>query len=78
MRPGQPWRRNLLGRVHRWMARQVLRSAERVFLSIPGWEPLLRGLGVRCPPMTWLPVPSNLDRPAQAGGNGPRAPPSGG
>lgn len=62
MRPGQPWRRNLLGRVHGHMARLLLRSAERVFLSIPGWEPLLRGLaGGACPPMSWLPVPSNLD-----------------
>ena len=60
MRPGQSWRRNLLAQVQRWMARQVLRSAERVFLSIPAWEPLLRGLGGSCPPMTWLPVPSNL------------------
>ena len=60
IRPGQPWRRNLLGRVHGWMARLLLRSAERVFLSIPGWEPLLRGLAGPCPPMTWLPVPSNL------------------
>ena len=62
-----------MGWVHRWMARQVLRSAERVFLSIPAWEPLLRGLGVPCPPMTWLPVPSNLSAQARRAGNGPRA-----
>ena len=60
IRPGQPWQQNMLGRLHGWMARLLLRSAERIFLSTPAWEPLLRGLGEPCPPMTWLPVPSNL------------------
>jgi FkbM family methyltransferase len=57
---GQPWRRNFLGRVNRWMAARLLRSAERVFISIPAWGPLLRSLGAPGVPTEWLPVPSNL------------------
>jgi Glycosyl transferase 4-like domain len=60
LRPGQPWKHNLLGRATRIMARQLLRAAERLFVSIPGWEPLLHEISPLCLPITWLPVPSNI------------------
>jgi glycosyltransferase involved in cell wall biosynthesis len=56
----QPWKHKVLGWVTRWMASLVAGSAERIFISIPGWEPLLRKLSPACPSVTWLPVPSNL------------------
>jgi len=58
---GQPWRQNLLGGVNRVMAGLLARAAQRVFVSIPAWEPLLRRLAPRLPPCTWLPVPSNIE-----------------
>jgi glycosyltransferase involved in cell wall biosynthesis len=42
------------------MARLTLRAARRVFVSVPGWEILLRSLGPGCPAVTWLPVPSTI------------------
>jgi glycosyltransferase involved in cell wall biosynthesis len=56
----QPLRHNVLGAVNRVMAGLVLRAAERVFVSTPAWGPLLRRLGPRREPPTWLPVPSNV------------------
>jgi glycosyltransferase involved in cell wall biosynthesis len=56
----QSWKHNLLGRVTGRMAGLVARSAERVFVSIPAWETILRDLTSARPPTTWLPVPSNL------------------
>lgn len=64
--PSQSCRHNLLGRVTRQMAKLLLRSAERVFVSIPAWETLLRTLATACPPITWLPVPSNIPSQASA------------
>jgi glycosyltransferase involved in cell wall biosynthesis len=61
VRRGQPWRHNLLGGVNRLMAALLAWAARRVFVSIPGWEPLLRKLAPRLACCTWLPVPSNLD-----------------
>jgi glycosyltransferase involved in cell wall biosynthesis len=58
--PGQPWRHRLLAGVTRRMARLTVRAARRVFVSVPGWEPLLRSLGPGCPAVTWLPVPSTI------------------
>jgi glycosyltransferase involved in cell wall biosynthesis len=66
---GQKWRHNLLGRTQRWMARIVAEAAERVWVSIPAWEPILRTLQPRLGSVTWLPVPSNVStqaRPAQS------------
>jgi glycosyltransferase involved in cell wall biosynthesis len=41
------------------MARLAIRSARRVFMSIPGWEPILRPMaGGR--KLQWLPIPSTM------------------
>jgi glycosyltransferase involved in cell wall biosynthesis len=58
--PGQPWRHRLLATVQRGMAALLLRAAARVFVSIPGWEPLLHRLAARAPRPVWAPVPSNV------------------
>ena len=50
--------RNAMGLVTRRMASLVGRAAERMFVSIPAWEPVLRTLTHSSAPMTWLPVPS--------------------
>jgi glycosyltransferase involved in cell wall biosynthesis len=60
MHRGQPLKHHVLGWVTRRMAALVVRSAERVFVSIPAWEPLLRSITGACPPVTWLPVPSSI------------------
>lgn len=54
-----------LGLVNRAMAALVLRAASRVFMSIPGWEPVLRNLARRGQKFEWLPVPSNLTHAVQ-------------
>jgi glycosyltransferase involved in cell wall biosynthesis len=56
----QPLRHNFIGWVTRRMAKVVTRSAERIFVSIPAWKPVLQSLSSGCPPITWLPVPSNV------------------
>jgi glycosyltransferase involved in cell wall biosynthesis len=57
---GQPWKHKLLASVHRGMAWMLLKAAERVFVSIPGWESILNRLTNRGPRAVWAPVPSNL------------------
>lgn len=57
---GQSWRETVLAIVQRAMAMIVLRSAARVFVSIPGWVPQLRRLAHPLPPTHWLPIPSNI------------------
>lgn len=61
---------NVLGIVTRRMASLVARSAGRVFVSIPAWEPVLRQLAPSTAPIEWLPVPSAIpvvdDAPATA------------
>ena len=54
-------RHNAVAAVHRAMAAILLWRAERVWISIPGWEPRLRpyAFGHQLP-FTWLPVPSNI------------------
>jgi hypothetical protein len=42
------------------MARLVIGAADRVFLSIPGWEPQIRRLCPWARSMEWLPIPSNV------------------
>jgi glycosyltransferase involved in cell wall biosynthesis len=56
----QPFRHNVLGAVNRVMAGLMLRAAERVLVSTPAWEPLLRRLAPLRQRPTWLPVPSNV------------------
>jgi glycosyltransferase involved in cell wall biosynthesis len=57
---GQPWKHAALAAVHRGMASLLIRAAARVFVSIPGWEPLLKQLAARAPRPVWAPVPSNV------------------
>jgi len=53
-------RYNVFAIVTHLMALLVARSAERIFVSIPPWEPWLRPMLSGPHPMTWLPVPSNI------------------
>jgi glycosyltransferase involved in cell wall biosynthesis len=55
---GQRFKHNVLGAVNRLMARIVAGAAERIFVSIPAWESLLRAFASPRGPVTWLPVPS--------------------
>jgi glycosyltransferase involved in cell wall biosynthesis len=66
LRWAQPLKHNLLGMVTRFMASLVVRRADRVFVSIPAWEPYLRQLGLFRRPVTWLPVPSNVSTAVSA------------
>jgi glycosyltransferase involved in cell wall biosynthesis len=57
----QSLRHNLLGVVTRAMASLVAQAAQKIFVSIQAWEPLLRRLSFgRRRPVVWLPVPSNI------------------
>jgi hypothetical protein len=51
---------NVIGVVTHIMAGIVARSAEQVFVSIPGWMPMLQRVAPRQHQMTWLPVPSTV------------------
>jgi glycosyl transferase family 4/glycosyl transferase family 1 len=53
-------RRQALTTVHRLMARLVMGVAERAFVSIPGWLPMLQPLLRPGATLTWLPVPSAI------------------
>ena len=47
--------------VHRLMTALLMRAAERVWVSIPGWEACLRPYAfAKRVPFHWLPVPSNI------------------
>jgi glycosyltransferase involved in cell wall biosynthesis len=52
--------RQALAAAHRVMARLVAGAAERVFVSIPGWLPMLQRLLRPGAEITWLPVPSAI------------------
>lgn len=56
---GQRLSHRALALVTRRMASTAARAAERIFVSIPAWEPLVRSLGATAP-ITWLPVPSAI------------------
>lgn len=58
--PGQPIRHNLLSLLHREMARLLVRSASRLLVSTPAWEPMLREHAAAKGQIEWCPVPSNL------------------
>jgi glycosyltransferase involved in cell wall biosynthesis len=52
---------NALAFVHRCMILLLLNASERVWMSIPGWEKLLRPYALgRKIPFHWLPIPSNI------------------
>ena len=53
-------RENALGAVTRWMASIAGRTAERIFVSIPAWRPILESLTGTRAPIIWLPVPSTI------------------
>jgi glycosyltransferase involved in cell wall biosynthesis len=57
-------RQSVAAAVHRWMVSTLLRAAERVWLSIPGWEPRLRAYAPANLRMEWLPIPSSIPRAA--------------
>lgn len=61
------WRQTLAAAVHRVMTAVLLQAASRVWISIPAWEPRLKpyAMGRRLP-ISWLPIPSGLVRPADA------------
>ena len=63
-------RRALAGVIHRMMTWLAVRSARRVFVTIPLWEQRLRLLGksalAKEQTVTWAPVPSNLPDHADA------------
>lgn len=52
--------RQALGAAHRLMASLVAGAAERAFVAIPGWLPMLEPLLRPGATMTWLPVPSAI------------------
>jgi glycosyltransferase involved in cell wall biosynthesis len=57
---GQSVAQNAMGVVTRRMASIVAGAAERAFVSIPAWEPVLRELSSSPLPIEWLPVPSAI------------------
>jgi hypothetical protein len=56
------WRQCVAALAHRIMTITLLRAAQIVWMSIPGWERCLRpyALGRRLP-FKWLPIPNNID-----------------
>jgi glycosyltransferase involved in cell wall biosynthesis len=52
--------RRVLGYVNRVMAALVAGSAQRVFVSIPGWESLVKQVAPEQARTSWLPIFSNL------------------
>lgn len=58
----QPIRYNALGAVNRIMAGLLARSAERIFVSTPSWNTLLKGISPSAVDAEWLPVPSAVSR----------------
>ncbi len=61
-----PLRHNLIAAVNRAMAAVLIRACTTAYVSIPGWEPLLRRLGAGRVPIAWTPVPSNVPDEAPA------------
>ena len=51
---------NVLALVTRWMAAIAGRHAERIFVSIPGWRPLVESAVGKQVPIEWLPIPSSV------------------
>ena len=59
-------RQNAVALVHRLMTIVLLRSAHKVWMSIPGWERIWRPYALSRPvPFEWLPIPSGI--PVQTG-----------
>jgi glycosyltransferase involved in cell wall biosynthesis len=60
LRWARPLPHIVLGVVTRMMAAVAARAAERIFVSIPAWESMLRRVARCRRPVTWLPIPSSL------------------
>ena len=56
----QSIRHNFLGVVTRAMAAILARSARRIFVTIPAWEPMLRSISRTRQTIQWLPIFSNI------------------
>jgi glycosyltransferase involved in cell wall biosynthesis len=56
----QSMRHNFLGVVTRAMALILARSAQRLFVTTPAWEPLLRSMAGTRRTIQWLPIFSNI------------------
>ena len=57
---GRPLAHNVMGAVTRAMATILLLRANRALVSTASWEAVLGALPARMPPLTALPIPSNL------------------
>jgi glycosyltransferase involved in cell wall biosynthesis len=58
------WRQRAAAAVHRLMTVVLLRTADRVWMSIPAWQPRLQPYALgRVVPFAWLPIPSALHEP---------------
>ena len=60
MERGQSMRHNFLGVVTRAMAAILARSAQRIFVTTPAWEQMLRSLARTRRTIQWLPIFSNV------------------
>lgn len=56
----QPLSHKLLGVTTRLMASLIARAAERIFVSIPAWEKIIKSLANNHAPVVWMPVPSAI------------------
>jgi glycosyltransferase involved in cell wall biosynthesis len=66
LRPG-PLRHVFMALVHRVMTIVLMRSASRVWVAIPAWEPKLRPYALgRAVRIDWLPIPSCIARAGAA------------
>jgi glycosyltransferase involved in cell wall biosynthesis len=51
---------NALSVVTRWMAAIAGRAAQRIFVSIPAWQPLVQSIIGRDASIQWMPVPTSV------------------
>lgn len=58
--PGKPASHLVLALVTRFMAKQIVRTAHRRIVAIPGWERMLLGISKKLGPIEWQPVPSSI------------------
>jgi len=61
----RPLRHNLVAVVNRVMARAIAGAADRMLVSIPGWNDSLGKICPRARPAEWLPVPCNVATAAE-------------
>lgn len=54
------WRQRIAASIQRIMVRTLLSAAEKVWVTIPAWEALLRPYAPLQLPIQWLPVPSAI------------------